>query len=432
MEEIAHVGGRDGATKERLGALVGAVSRVALGNRSDLNLAGRVSRLCGGPACDVGLHQLHQLGADLRTLLEGPHGSGCKNYETFLTDHVYWHSVFNTIYYAVGSVAVVNLVALPMALLLNQKLRGLNIFRTIFYMPAILPAVAVVLVFRLILFPGTGVVSWFLTKFGAQCDTRQVTCNPVDWLNNPRLTMPAVILISAWGVGQTLLIYLAGLQGIDKGLYEAGAVDGATGWSKFRYITLPLLTPAIFFNVVTGLIGAFQEFTKLVIFAGGAAATGGPRQSLLTTFWYVYVEGFDYFHMGLATAMAFGLFVLILIFTATELSPAKSGGCSTRRTVADEHRARVHRTSPGDSTSSDAVPKPPRRREGCLRVAPAPSWRPTSSSCSSRSSRCSRCTGWSRTRSAPPLTQGQPSPCCPNSRGSGPTTRPCGTTCRTR
>lgn len=244
------------------------------------------------------------------------HTIGLKNYQTFLTDNVYWHSVANTIYYSVGSVGVVNLVALPMALLLNQKLRGLNIFRTIFYLPAILPAVATVMVFRLIFFPGTGLVSWVLTKIGAQCDVSQVTCNPIDWLNNPRLTMPAVILISAWGVGQTLLIYLAGLQGIDQSLYEAAAVDGAFGWTRFRSITLPLLTPAIFFNVVTGLIGAFQEFSKLVIFAGGANATGGPGQSLLTTFWYVYIEAFDYFRMGLATAMAFGLFVLILIFTA--------------------------------------------------------------------------------------------------------------------
>lgn len=244
------------------------------------------------------------------------HTIGAKNYQTFLSDSLYWRSVVNTIYYAVGSVGVVNLVALPMALLLNQKLRGLNIYRTIFYLPAILPAVATVLVFRLILFPGTGLVSWFMTKIGVQCDVSQVTCNPIDWLNDPKLTMPAVILISAWGVGQTLLIYLAGLQGIDQTLYEAGAVDGATGWSKFWNITLPLLTPAIFFNVVTGLIGAFQEFTKLVIFAGGAAGTtGGPDHSLLTTFWYVYITGFDYFHMGLATAMAFGLFFLILIFT---------------------------------------------------------------------------------------------------------------------
>jgi multiple sugar transport system permease protein len=172
-----------------------------------------------------------------------------------------------------------------------------------------------VLVFRLIFFPGNGLTSWLLTKTGLQCDTSQVTCNPIDWLNNPKLTMPVVILISAWGVGQTLLIYLAGLQGIDQSLYEAGSIDGTTGWSRFRFITLPLLTPAIFFNVVTGLIGAFQEFTKFVIFSGGAQATGGPDNSLLTTFWYVYLEGFDYQHMGLATAMAFGLFALILIFT---------------------------------------------------------------------------------------------------------------------
>jgi multiple sugar transport system permease protein len=243
------------------------------------------------------------------------HTIGVQNYHTFLTDKTYWHSVWNTIYYSVGSVAVVNLAALPMAMLLNQKLRGLNIYRTVFYLPAILPAVATVMVFRLILFPGNGLLSWVLTRVGIQCDTTQVTCNPIDWLNNPKLTMPAVILISAWGVGQTLLIYLAGLQGIDQSLYEAGAVDGAEGWNRFRNITLPLLTPAIFFNVVTGLIGAFQEFTKLVIFAGGADSTGGPSQSLLTTFWYVYREGFSYQHMGLATAMAFGLFALILIFT---------------------------------------------------------------------------------------------------------------------
>jgi multiple sugar transport system permease protein len=243
------------------------------------------------------------------------HRVGIQNYQTFLSDSRYWHSVRNTIYYAVGSVGVVNVVALPMAMLLNQKLRGLNIYRTIFYLPAILPAVATVLVFRLILFPGTGLSSWLLTKVGVQCDVSQITCNPIDWLNNARLTMPAVILISAWGVGQTLLIYLAGLQGIDQTLYEAASVDGATGWSRFWAITLPLLTPAIFFNIVTGLIGAFQEFTKMVIFAGGAASTGGAQDSLLTTLWYVYIEGFDYFHMGLATAMAFGLFALILLFT---------------------------------------------------------------------------------------------------------------------
>lgn len=244
------------------------------------------------------------------------HGVGFNNYATVIHDHRYWHSIFNTIYYAVGTVGVVNIVSIPMALMLNQKLRGINLYRTIFYLPAIMPAVATVLIFRLIFLPGNGLVSWALTKTGIQCDTSQITCEPLDFFNNPKITMLVVIFISAWGVGQTLLIYLAGLQGIDGSYYEAASIDGATGWRSFRAITLPLLTPAIFFNVVTGLIGAFQEFTKFVIFSGGSQATGGPDDSLLTTFWYLYITGFNYGFMGLATAMAFGLFLLILIVTA--------------------------------------------------------------------------------------------------------------------
>jgi multiple sugar transport system permease protein len=244
------------------------------------------------------------------------HSVGLKNYQTFLTDRLYWHSIWNTIYYAVGSVALANVVSIPLALMLNQKLKGINLYRTIFYLPAIMPAVATVLIFRLIFLPGSGLVSWFLTKVHLQCDTSTLTCNPIDWLSDPHVTMPAVILISGWGVGATLLIYLAGLQGIDTTYYEAASIDGASKLQQFFRITLPLLTPAIFFNVVVGLIGAFQEFTKFVIYAGGAQATGGPDNSLLTTFWYVYLKGFAYGFMGLATAMAFGLFVLIGIFTA--------------------------------------------------------------------------------------------------------------------
>jgi multiple sugar transport system permease protein len=128
--------------------------------------------------------------------------------------------------------------------------------------------------------------------------------------------MPAVILVSAWALGQTMLIYLAGLQGISTSYYEAASIDGASTWEQFRHVTLPLLTPAIFFNVVTGLIGAFQEFTKFVIWSGGAGGfSGGPSDSLLTLFPYIYEKGFEDNLMGLATAMAFGLFVLIGIFT---------------------------------------------------------------------------------------------------------------------
>jgi multiple sugar transport system permease protein len=243
------------------------------------------------------------------------HLVGVQNYTTFLTDRLFWQSIGNTLYYAVGTVAVINIVALPMALLLNQPLKGINVFRTIFYLPAIMPAVATVLIFRLLFLPGNGLVSWFLTALHLQCDPSQLTCNPADWLNNPHLTMPVIIIMAAWGVGQPLLIYLAGLQGIDRGYYEAAALDGAGTYQQFRHISLPLLTPSIFFNIVTGLIGGFQAFTQFVIFAGGASATGGPSNSLLTTFWYVYLDGFHYQKMGLASAMAFGLFALILICT---------------------------------------------------------------------------------------------------------------------
>jgi multiple sugar transport system permease protein len=244
------------------------------------------------------------------------HLNGLHNYETFLQDRRYWHAVWNTVYYAVGSVALVNVLSIPLAMLLNQKLRGINLYRTIAYLPAIMPGVAAVLIFRLIFQPSAGILSWFLTKTHIQCDPTVVTCNPLDWLSNPKLTMPAVIMLSAWGFGQTMLIYLAGLQGIDASYYEAASIDGATAWNRFRSITLPLLSPAIFFNVVTGLIGAFQEFTKFVIFSGGANGyTGGPSDSLLTLFPYIWEKGYEDNFLGLAIAMAFGLFVLIGIFT---------------------------------------------------------------------------------------------------------------------
>lgn len=245
------------------------------------------------------------------------HGNGLSNYQTFLTDHRYWHAVLNTVYYAVGSVALLNLASIPLAILLNQKLRGINIYRTIAYLPAIMPAVASVLIFRMIFQPSSGLVSWFLTKVHIQCSPTQVTCNPYDWIANPKLTMPAIILLSAWGFGQTMLIYLAGLQGIDASYYEAASIDGASAWQKFKGVTLPLLTPAIFFNVVTGLIAAFQEFTKFIIWSGGSEGfSGGPSDSLLTLFPYIWEKGYEDNFLGLATAMAFGLFALIAIFTA--------------------------------------------------------------------------------------------------------------------
>jgi multiple sugar transport system permease protein len=245
------------------------------------------------------------------------HLIGGANYNQMLFhDWRFWHSILNSIYYAVGTVAVTNIVALPMALALNQPIKGLAFFRTVFYLPAILPAVATTLIFRLIFLPGAGAVSAFLTLIHAQCNPSSLTCTHLfDWFNNPYLTMPAVILMTAWGVGQPMLIYLAGLQGIDQSYYEAASIDGAGAWERFRSITIPLLTPTIFFNIVTGFISAFQEFSRIITFSGGDQTTGGPGDSLLTTLLYIWLDAFRYHIFGYATAMAFGLFALILLFT---------------------------------------------------------------------------------------------------------------------
>ena len=236
--------------------------------------------------------------------LQGPfwqaHFIGLGNYQTLIHDSRFWHSIRNTIVYAFGTVAITNVVALPLALMLNQKIRGLPFFRTVFYLPAIMPAVASTIIIKLIFFPGSGAIAWILTQLHFQCQAGTLTCYSwPDWFNDPNLTMPAVILMAAWGVGQPMLIYLAGLQGIDQSYYEAASIDGATAFGKFRRITLPLFTPTIFFNVVVGLIGAFQEFAKLLTWAGGGSSSGGPSDSLLTTLIYILARLFQVWSGGL-------------------------------------------------------------------------------------------------------------------------------------
>jgi multiple sugar transport system permease protein len=253
------------------------------------------------------------------------HVIGLNNYNQMLFhDPRFWHSIRNSVIYALGSVAITNLVALPMALVLNQRIRGLPVFRTIFYLPAILPAVAGTLILRLIFQPGTGAISSLLTKLHVQCDPNSISCTQIiDWFGDPNLLMPAAILMAGWAVGQPMLIYLAGLQGIDQSYYEVSSVDGAGRWATFRHITIPLLTPTIFFNIVIGLIGAFQEFAKIIVLTGGENTTGGPSDSLLTTLLYVWLDAFRYHLFGYATAMAFGLFVLILFFTLLNFAGQK-------------------------------------------------------------------------------------------------------------
>jgi multiple sugar transport system permease protein len=202
--------------------------------------------------------------------------------------------------------------------LLNLELPGSKTFRVIFYMPNVLAGVAAVLLWKWILAPD-GILNRALSIFGIS--------GPA-WFLDPNWTKPGIVVMGMWWIGSSILIYLASLKGIPSSLYEAASLDGATGWRQVRFITLPLLSPTIFFQVVTGIIGAFQIFSTAYIIAGVDEATGGPSGSLLFYVLYLYNRAFGRtgaggFQMGYASAMAWILFAIILVITGAQLLLAK-------------------------------------------------------------------------------------------------------------
>lgn len=238
---------------------------------------------------------------------------GFDNYvNLFTTDRYFVHSLWNTTYYAFGSTFVGLTVALVLALVLNQGLKGTTILRTIYYIPGILPTVGMTLVFIFMFDPGFGLIDRVLEMLGLVSQSA-----PPGWLKDDRLAMPTVISWSAWGMGGSMVIFLAGLQSIPQSLYEAASIDGAGSFAAFRHITLPMLTPTIFFNMVVGLIGAFQEIAKFYVSAGANGT--GPNDSLITTIFFIYQQGWNFLHMGYAAAAAWILFVIILVFTLIQI-----------------------------------------------------------------------------------------------------------------
>jgi len=237
-------------------------------------------------------------------LLTPPEFVGLANYHRALfRDPLFWKCLYNTAYYAFVSVPLRILVALGLAVLLNQHVRGLPIFRAIFYLPSVVTGVATAMLWMLLLNPDVGGINFVLRRVGVQ--------NPPGWLTDEAWAMPALILMSLWSVGSMMLIFLAGLQGVPDELQDAAHVDGAGAWHRFRHITLPLLTPAILFNLVISIIGAFQVFTQTFIMTGG-----GPADSTLTYVLYLYRNAFEQFKMGYASALAWILFFIILTLTA--------------------------------------------------------------------------------------------------------------------
>jgi multiple sugar transport system permease protein len=229
---------------------------------------------------------------------------GLENYKNLMRDELFWKSVYNTVYFAVFYVPLGIIFGVALAMMLNMKVKGMAVYRTIFFLPTLVPHVALAVLWMWLLNPGFGLVNGVLSTIGI---------DGPSWLGSETWSKPSLILMSLWGIGQAVVIYLAGLGDIPEDYYDAAEVDGANWFQKTFHITIPLLTPVIFFNLVMGIIGAFQQFTLPYTLTQGK---GTPANSLTFYVMYLYDNGFKFFKMGYASAMAWVLFVIIMALTA--------------------------------------------------------------------------------------------------------------------
>jgi multiple sugar transport system permease protein len=238
---------------------------------------------------------------------------GFENYKRMFTfDELFWTSLWNTLYYVVFSVPITTAGAILLAVFLNQRVPGIKWYRTLFYLPAVLSGVGVYLLWMQLLSPSTGLVNTALSWFGIE--------GPA-WLYSPEWTKPALILMKLWSVGGGMLLYLASLQGVPKTMYEAAEIDGAGTFQKFFKITLPMITPVIFFDIVTSLIGGFQIFQEAYVMTENG--DGGPVNSLLFYNLHMWNNAFEMFNMGYASSMAWMLFVIVMLLTVINLKIGK-------------------------------------------------------------------------------------------------------------
>jgi multiple sugar transport system permease protein len=233
---------------------------------------------------------------------------GLDNYAYLLSgkDDYFLTSLWVTAKYTFLAVPIGLVAGLIVALFMNSKIRGINVYRTVYYLPAVMPGIATTMLWFL-MFKQNGILNFVLGGW-AGADYHRFP----DWLQDPRFTIPAILIMGLWGVGGGMMIYLAGLQNIPTELYNAAEVDGAGPWNKFRHVTLPMLSPVLFFNLVMGIIGTFQVFGSAFVLFG---STGGPKQSALFYGLYLYRKAFEQFDIGLGAALAWILFVIILLFT---------------------------------------------------------------------------------------------------------------------
>lgn len=236
-------------------------------------------------------------------MLKPPVWVGGDNYKALFHDPIFYKSLWNTVYYAVFATPLGIAVAFVLALLLNQKVKGMAVFRTMFFVPSIVPMVAGSVLWLWLLNPQYGLINTLL---------KMIHITGPGWMIDPNWSKPALILMSAWGVGGWMLIYLAGLQDVPQELQEAAEIDGAGAWQRMWHVTVPFMSPHLFFTLVMGLIGAAQYFTQAFVMTNG---TGGPVDSTRFFALYLFQNAFQYWKMGYACAMAWILFIVILGFT---------------------------------------------------------------------------------------------------------------------
>jgi len=241
-----------------------------------------------------------------------PRWVGLQNYEALWTDPSFWTSAQNTLMFAVISVPLKLVIALVLALLLNRVTALSGLYRTVFYLPFLMPAVAGSVVFMLLLTPNAGPVNIILEGLGL---------NPPDWLLDPKVALWTLILLSLWPLGVETLVFLGGLQSIPKDVTEAADLESPKAWHKLVWITLPLITPMILFNLVIGIIYSFQIFTQAIVIGG---TTGTPAESTLMYMVVLYRAAFRYFNIGMAAAMATVLFAVVLLLTFLIFRTARS------------------------------------------------------------------------------------------------------------
>jgi multiple sugar transport system permease protein len=245
---------------------------------------------------------------------------GARNYRALFSDALFWTALYNTLFFAAFAIPLGLFVSLALAILLNFEIPGKGIFRTIFFLPSLVPMVCLAVLWQWMLNGDVGLINNMLSPaFHALNAAAGTHLSPPNWLEDARYAKWGIIFTGLWGVGNAIVIYLAGLQDVPRYLYESADIDGAGFWRKTWHITLPILSPVIYFNTIMGLIGSFQVFAVPYVMTNGG---DGPERSLLFIATYLYQNAFDYWNMGYACCIGVILFLIILALTyaATKLS----------------------------------------------------------------------------------------------------------------